>query len=157
MTQQRFIVLGDTTTHGGKVITAKGAGPIPHTIDGIPVACVGDKVTCPRCKGVYTILPRGKNTTLNGVEMACEGDPVSDGSYLVSVQQGHSSHETGSGDALEKAATRAKAERESKAKANASAASAEPKNAETTEKREFCLQCWLRSLGQRSSVMPELM
>ena len=42
---RNFIVLGDTTTHGGTVITAWGEGR--WTIDGKPVACVGDKVICP--------------------------------------------------------------------------------------------------------------
>jgi hypothetical protein len=33
--QRKFIILGDTTTHGDQVITAWGQdGPVPFTIDG---------------------------------------------------------------------------------------------------------------------------
>ena len=42
---KKIIVLGDRTSHGGTVITAKGTGR--NTIDGIPVACVGDKSPTP--------------------------------------------------------------------------------------------------------------
>jgi len=41
--------LGDKTSHGGEVVSAWGRdGPVPSTIDGIPVACIGDRVTCPK-------------------------------------------------------------------------------------------------------------
>lgn len=38
-----FIVVGDRTSHGGVVVS----GDITCTIDGQPVARVGDKVFCP--------------------------------------------------------------------------------------------------------------
>jgi uncharacterized Zn-binding protein involved in type VI secretion len=47
-----FIVLGDRTSHGGTVISADPA----WTIDEQPVARVGDKVSCPRCKRTSTIV-----------------------------------------------------------------------------------------------------
>jgi len=96
MTKRKFIVLGDTTTHSGTVVTAWGRdGPTPMTIDGKPVACVGDKVTCPRCKGVHTIVggARSPNTTLHEREIAREGDPVSDGSKLISAGQSSATHD----------------------------------------------------------------
>ncbi|MGC4075489.1 MAG: PAAR domain-containing protein [Rubrivivax sp.] len=46
-----FIVLGDKTSHGGTVISAD-FGSVVH---GKAMARVGDKVTCPRCKGVFAI------------------------------------------------------------------------------------------------------
>ncbi|MDR0702167.1 MAG: PAAR domain-containing protein, partial [Azoarcus sp.] len=58
MAQRKFIVLGDTTSHGGTVITANSR----MTIDGKPVACVGDLVVCPRCSGTHVILGSGKKT-----------------------------------------------------------------------------------------------
>jgi len=92
---KKFIVLGDTTTHSGTVVTAWGRdGPTPMTIDGKPVACVGDKVTCPRCKGVHTIVggADGPVVELHGKQIAREGDPVSDGSKLISAGQSSATH-----------------------------------------------------------------
>jgi uncharacterized Zn-binding protein involved in type VI secretion len=89
---RKFIVLGDTTTHGGTVITAWGAGR--WTIDGKPVACIGDKVFCPLCKGVYTIVEGASDpdTTLDGKNVAREFDGVDCGAKLVSVGQSRASH-----------------------------------------------------------------
>ena len=86
---KNFIVLGDSTTHGGTVITAWGRDSAqPTTIDGIPIACVGDKVTCPRCKGTHTIIggADGPRVEIDGRLAARHGDGVSDGSKLVSSQ-----------------------------------------------------------------------
>lgn len=46
-----FIVLGDKTSHGGTVISAD-LGSVVH---GKAMAPVGDRVVCPRCKGVFAI------------------------------------------------------------------------------------------------------
>jgi uncharacterized Zn-binding protein involved in type VI secretion len=92
--EREIIVLGDTTTHGGEVISARGAGAVPMDIDGIPVACVGDKVTCPRCKGTHTILRGqrdGYRMELDEIEIALKGDPVSDGSKLIPKGQSRAS------------------------------------------------------------------
>jgi uncharacterized Zn-binding protein involved in type VI secretion len=136
MAQRRFIVLGDTTNHGGRVVTASSH----MTIDGKQVACVGDKVTCPRCKGLHVILGIGKNTTLDGKEMACEGDPVSDGSYLMSIGQANATHEVGAGPV--------KVSKPSIVQTPSLAPSlTEPESA-------FCLECWLKAQAQRNVVMP---
>jgi hypothetical protein len=46
---RKIIVLGDPSTHGGQVVTAWGRdGPVPMTVGGLPVACVGDRVACAR-------------------------------------------------------------------------------------------------------------
>lgn len=140
MAQRRFIVLGDKTSHGGTVVTASSH----MTIDDIQVACVGDKVTCPRCKGTHTILGSGKNTVLDDNEMACEGDPVSDGSVLMSVLQSNATHDVGEGLAEVIGAV--------KAKAASAAAPAEPATA--TPGSDFCLPCFLKSLSQRGFVTP---
>ncbi len=46
------ILLGDTTDHGGKVITAID----DCTHNGIPIAGKEDLVECPQCKGVFPIV-----------------------------------------------------------------------------------------------------
>ncbi|WP_268801282.1 PAAR domain-containing protein [Photorhabdus laumondii] len=45
-------MLGDTTDHGGKVITAIDE----YTYNGIPIAGKEDLVACPQCKGVFPII-----------------------------------------------------------------------------------------------------
>ena len=42
-----FIVLGDCTDHGGEVIEASGM----TDTHGKPIARMGDKVSCPKCRG----------------------------------------------------------------------------------------------------------
>jgi uncharacterized Zn-binding protein involved in type VI secretion len=56
-----FICLGDGTGHGGKVISAWGKDSFATEktkweIQDVPVACIGDKVYCPECRGTHTIL-----------------------------------------------------------------------------------------------------
>jgi uncharacterized Zn-binding protein involved in type VI secretion len=46
-----FVVMGDTTTHGGTVISAD----FISDIHGKAMARVGDMVVCPKCKGVFAI------------------------------------------------------------------------------------------------------
>jgi uncharacterized Zn-binding protein involved in type VI secretion len=112
MAERKFIVLGDRSTHGGMVVTAS----TNIYIDGKRVACVGDKVTCPRCKGLHSILPGEKQPPVlweGKWEIACENDPVSDGSKLMSVGQFNAVHIDGSGKAEWKTAGGAGAEEKS--------------------------------------------
>ncbi|URV26497.1 PAAR domain-containing protein [Burkholderia gladioli] len=72
-----MICVGDTTTHGGRVLE----GSATATIDGKPIAGVGHKVLCPQCKGVFPILPTtgrryphqiaGRDTAIQGMKTAC--------------------------------------------------------------------------------------
>ncbi|MDR1662133.1 MAG: PAAR domain-containing protein [Azoarcus sp.] len=96
MTKRLFIVLGDKTSKGGTVMTARGAGRIPFYIDGKPVACVGDQVVGADGR-LYQILPGpcSSPSLLDGYQMALEGFPVSDGSYLMAIQQHHAWDEDG--------------------------------------------------------------
>jgi len=90
---KKIIVLGDRTSHGGTVITAKGTGR--NTIDGIPVACVGDKVSCPKKGhgGAYIIQgAKEPESTLDGVPIAREGDKTSCGATPISKGQSRSTH-----------------------------------------------------------------
>ncbi|MEH6372172.1 PAAR domain-containing protein [Pectobacterium carotovorum] len=70
----RIIRLNDSTSHGGKVISAQSG----LTAQGIAVACVGDLVECPLCKGVYPISEaphlvkyKGKKLAVAGMLSAC--------------------------------------------------------------------------------------
>jgi uncharacterized Zn-binding protein involved in type VI secretion len=77
---KEVIVLGDTTTHGGKVITASET----HSYMGVPVARVGDIVECPKCKGAYPIVEGAPKTFDHGKSIARHGDKVACGATLIS-------------------------------------------------------------------------
>ncbi|WP_279608256.1 PAAR domain-containing protein [Burkholderia gladioli] len=53
-----FIREGDTTMHGGRVLTYDPT----HTVDGKPLALVGDMAACPRCGGVFPTVKVSKIT-----------------------------------------------------------------------------------------------
>ncbi|MFI7959804.1 PAAR domain-containing protein, partial [Acinetobacter baumannii] len=52
-----YITIGCPTTGGGQVIS----GNSTFLIDGIAIACVGDKATCPAHKTVSTIVSGDPN------------------------------------------------------------------------------------------------
>lgn len=70
-----IVRLGDPTSHGGKVISAS----ITHSIGGIGIARVGDKVACPMpghginpiVEGAQTYLIGGRMVALQGHHSAC--------------------------------------------------------------------------------------
>lgn len=89
-----FIVLGDRTSHGGTVITADPT----WTIDDRPVARVGDKVSCPRCKRTSTIVTSRFPVVIDGGQAATfDQDRTDCGAILYSRHNGHSGHDDGSG------------------------------------------------------------
>jgi uncharacterized Zn-binding protein involved in type VI secretion len=91
-----FIVLGDRTSHGGVVIT----GDPTWTIDGQPVARVGDKVTCPRCKRTSTIASSRFSTVIDlGKPAAFDQDHTDCGAVIYSRHNGHAGW-GGDGDAV---------------------------------------------------------
>ena len=106
---RKVLVLGDTTTHGGRIISAWGE-TIDVTIDGKHVVCKGDKVICPRCKGIHTILTGADGSDgeprmiVNGRPVAREHDAISDGSYGMSEGQSILTH-CCEGEAQQAAAT----------------------------------------------------
>ena len=59
-----FILLGDKTDHGGVVITASGN----TSTNGKGIACVGDRVTCPRSGhgGTTVIVTGDPNVIIDG-------------------------------------------------------------------------------------------
>jgi uncharacterized Zn-binding protein involved in type VI secretion len=89
MAKRPFIVLGDRTTHGGTVITAQST----MTIDGKPVATVGDLVECPKCRGKFSIVEGDEHSTINGRPLAREKDKTECGAELLAGEQSRATHE----------------------------------------------------------------
>lgn len=79
-----FIVIGDTTSHGGTVI--EGA-PTTDT-NGVRIARIGDKVTCPQNgHGGTTVIASGDPTCIiEGRPAARHGDVTACGATLISTQ-----------------------------------------------------------------------
>ena len=67
-----FILLGDKTDHGGVVISASGN----TSTGGKGIACVGDKVTCPKQGhgGTTVIVTGDPNVIIDGKQAARHGD-----------------------------------------------------------------------------------
>jgi uncharacterized Zn-binding protein involved in type VI secretion len=79
-----WIVIGDTTTHGGKVLE----GEPTFTVDDVPVAQVGHLVTCPKCKGgPFPITTGAPNFSVHGRALARHGDETACGARLISGQK----------------------------------------------------------------------
>ncbi|MDR1889832.1 MAG: PAAR domain-containing protein [Zoogloeaceae bacterium] len=74
------IRLGDATDHGGKVIS------VAHrpTDMGIPIACFGDLVECPKCKGVFPIVEGDSGFKILGIPVALDGHKTACGAALIS-------------------------------------------------------------------------
>jgi len=77
---KEVIVLGDMTTHGGKVISASS----DLESHGIKVARVGDMVACPRCKGSFPIVEGAPFALDLKSKIARHGDKVACGASLIS-------------------------------------------------------------------------
>ncbi|MDX1669376.1 MAG: PAAR domain-containing protein, partial [Limnobacter sp.] len=74
------ILVGDTTSHGGTVIT----GSSLFTVQGIPVARLGDSVTCPKCRpGQFVIVEGQSDAKDEGKPLALEGHKTSCGATLI--------------------------------------------------------------------------
>ncbi|TDB48184.1 PAAR domain-containing protein [Photorhabdus khanii] len=76
------ILLGDTTDHGGKVITAIDQ----YTHNGIPIAGKDDWVECPQCKGVFPIVQGADSLKYKGKSIALEGMQTACGATLIASQ-----------------------------------------------------------------------
>lgn len=74
------IRLGDSTSHGGKVIAASGSA----RVHGIPVARKGDACICPIKGHVSCVIAEGDPFVLNnGVPVAFQGHKTSCGATLI--------------------------------------------------------------------------
>ncbi|WP_411849709.1 PAAR domain-containing protein [Stenotrophomonas sp. LGBM10] len=126
-----LIVVGDTTTSGGRVITGS-----PFTdIEGKPVARINDYATCPVHGGAFAIVSGDATLIIDGQPVAREGDRLACGCSLIAGQQ-HLVY-VDDGPAVPAAATAA-------AKAPASTAPAK----QTVPICESCLQ----QAGERGTV-----
>ena len=82
---KKMIVVGDTTTHGGTVIS----GSPTQQIEGKPVARLGDLVNCPlvypggRPHGVNKIIEGESGCTVDGIPVALEGHKTECGCALI--------------------------------------------------------------------------
>jgi len=82
---RKIIVLGDSTDHGGTVIS----GSPSQSIDGKPIARLGDKVDCPQLypnkvpHGVNAIVEGDANYTIDGIPVALEGHKTECGCALI--------------------------------------------------------------------------
>lgn len=74
------IRLGDTTTHGGKVVSAAA----DFTVLGKPVAVEDDATYCPKCKGKFPIHPNGSTRRHHGKQVAYDQDVTACGAKLIS-------------------------------------------------------------------------
>lgn len=81
---ENWIVLGDTTSSGGRMITCS-----PFTdADGKGVCRKGDKATCPQHNGVFPITGGCDPTTIiDGEEVALHGATLACGCKVLSTQQ----------------------------------------------------------------------
>ncbi len=78
---RKVIRLNDHTSHGGKVVKVAATH---FTIDGMAVARVGDKCTCP-LHGDGTITEGDSHHSIDGIPVAYEGHKTSCGATLVST------------------------------------------------------------------------
>ena len=79
-----LITIGAMTSHGGQVIQ----GNVSSTINGIAIAGVGDKVTCPipGHGGVTTIITGDSGLIIQGRAVARHGDKTACGATLIANQ-----------------------------------------------------------------------
>lgn len=88
MARRPVILVGDTTSHGGRV----EEGCSTDTFDGRALACVGHRVWCPKCKGSFAILPEASGghslPWIEGLNLAVEGMRTACGATLIASQQG---------------------------------------------------------------------
>lgn len=73
---------GDPTDHGGKVLE----GSLTDICHGKPIAYMGHKVFCPKCKGTFPIIEGVLTTTFYGKGVAVAGMKTACGATLIATQ-----------------------------------------------------------------------
>lgn len=76
---QRFILVGDTTTHGGTIVQ----GIYTHTVDRAPMVATGHKFNCPEC-GKEATLIGSSHVMVNGLRRVLHGDKTTCGATILS-------------------------------------------------------------------------
>ncbi len=77
-----IIRLGDPTSHGGKVLE----GSLVDICHGKPIAYLGHKTTCPKCKGIFPIIEGALTTSFYGNGVALAGMKTACGASLIPTQ-----------------------------------------------------------------------
>lgn len=77
-----YIVIGCPTTGGGQVIS----GNSRFLIEGLAIACIGDKATCPKHNTVATIITGDPHRQVFGKAAARANDALSCGCRLLPMQ-----------------------------------------------------------------------
>lgn len=78
-----FACVGDKTDHGGVIIT----GTSMSNVHGRAIARVGDKVSCPKCGGVYPIVSSKVSfVSFDGASAAYGGDKTACGATILAQQ-----------------------------------------------------------------------
>ncbi|WP_445495405.1 PAAR domain-containing protein [Photorhabdus sp. SF281] len=78
-----IILVGDSTSHGGKVLAGDGG----LAVSGKKAARVGDPVSCPKCGGHQTIVEGTPGIVgSNGQMYALEGMKTTCGATLIASQ-----------------------------------------------------------------------
>lgn len=76
-----LVLLGDKTTHGGKVISASAN----FTVNGIKVALIGDLISCPvPGHGINPIVEGWPHRTFNGRAVVVDGCKCQCGCTVIS-------------------------------------------------------------------------
>ena len=79
---RNVIRLGDTTSHGGKVVSSSATN---FKVHGVPVGCVGDACSCPiPGHDGCTITSGSPHHLINDKRVAFDGDKLSCGATLIS-------------------------------------------------------------------------
>lgn len=73
---------GDPTSHGGTVLE----GSLTDICHGKPIAHVGHRVQCPKCKGIFPIIEGVLTTTFYGKGVAIAGMKTACGASLIATQ-----------------------------------------------------------------------
>ncbi|MCJ7957068.1 MULTISPECIES: PAAR domain-containing protein [Pseudomonas] len=73
-------MINDPTSDGGRVLE----GSLETTINGLAVARLGDRVSCPH--GIGTIVSGDETLLVEGRPVAREGDLISCGATLIATQ-----------------------------------------------------------------------
>lgn len=88
-----WVVLGDVTASGGRVITASQF----TFIDGKGVARKGDQATCPSHNGVFAISEGDPTTQIDGADLALHGCKLACGCAVLATQQVRVLNQSGGG------------------------------------------------------------
>jgi uncharacterized Zn-binding protein involved in type VI secretion len=80
--EREIIRMGDPTSHGGRVLE----GSQLDICHGKPIAFVGHKTFCPKCKGNFSIIEGALTTTFYGQGVALAGMKTACGAVLIATQ-----------------------------------------------------------------------